>query len=310
MPRSKPPAEPRSVRDYVRWAEKRFTQARLYFGHGTDNARDEAAWLVASTLAIPFADLDSQADRAVTAGEGGKLRTLVEQRIATRKPLAYLLHEAWFAGHRFYVDERVLVPRSLIGDFLPERFRPWIETARVTHILDLCTGSGCIAIAAALAFPGARVDATDLSADALAVARLNVEHYRLAARIELVQSDLFDGLAGRAYDLILTNPPYVDARDMATLPREYRHEPELALASGASGLDAIVRILAAAPAHLTAHGVLVAEVGNSCTVLARRFPQVPFHWLTAASGDESVFVLTRAELLQHAERWHAALRQP
>jgi ribosomal protein L3 glutamine methyltransferase len=178
----------------------------------------------------------------------------------------------------------------------------------VQRILDLCTGSGCIAIAAALAFPGAQVEAADISADALAVARTNVDHYRLGARIGLVQSDLFGNLSGRRYDLILTNPPYVDAHDMAALPPEYRHEPPLALASGRSGLDAILRILAAAPEYLAPEGHLVAEVGNSCVALTKRFPQVPFHWLTAASGDESVFLLARAEIARHADAFRAALR--
>jgi len=307
MPREPSSSELRTVRDVVLWAERRFKGARLYYGHGTDNARDEAAWLVASSLAIPFQELDAQAGRELKDSERGKICALTEERIRTRKPLAYLLHEAWFAGQRYYVDERVIVPRSLIGDFLPERFRPWVRPERVVRILDLCTGSGCIAIAAALAFPQARVDAADLSPDALAVARINVEQHGLTDRIELVQSDLFAALGGRHYDLILTNPPYVDARDMATLPPEYRHEPVLALASGTTGLDAIVRILAAAPAHLTDDGVLVAEVGNSCTALARRFPEIPFHWLTAASGDESVFLLTRDELARGAPRFQAAL---
>jgi ribosomal protein L3 glutamine methyltransferase len=299
MPKSKA-SEPRTVRDFVLWAEDRFDAAGLYFGHGTDNARDEAVWLVAATLQIPFAELEARVERTLTEPEARLVRERVEARIATRKPLAYLLHEAWFAGHRFYVDERVIVPRSLIGEFIHDEFRPWIDPRGVTRILDLCTGSGCIAIAAALAFREAEVDATDISRDALAVAERNVDHYHLRARVHLVRSDLFTGLAGRTYDLILTNPPYVDADDMAALPAEYRHEPELALASGPSGLDAIIRILAAAPAHLNPGGALIAEVGNSCVALAARFPQVPFIWLTSASGDESVFLLGAEDLARHA----------
>lgn len=306
MPKRKSPAEPRTLRDFVLWAERRFEQARLYFGHGTDNARDEAAWLAASVLEIPFDALDASAGRVLTATELDQLRALAEARIATRKPLAYLLHEAWFAGHKFYVDERVLVPRSLIGEFIPGQFQPWVEPARVTRILDLCTGSGCIAIAAALAFPAAQVDAVDISPEALAVARTNVERFRLNARVRLVQSDLFAQLAGDRYDLILTNPPYVDARDMATLPLEYRHEPALALASGKTGLDAMVQILKEAPAHLNAHGILIAEVGNSCVLLRRILPKVPFTWLTAASGDDSVFLLDRAKLVQYAATFREA----
>jgi ribosomal protein L3 glutamine methyltransferase len=299
---------PRSVRDYIFWAERRFNQARLYYGHGTDNARDEAVWLVTTALHIPFDGLDAQAGRLLDATEQTTIRDLVEVRVRTRKPLAYLLHEAWFAGLKFYVDERVIVPRSLIGDFIHEQFQPWIDPARVQHVLDLCTGSGCIAIAAAHAFPQAQVDGAELSADALAVARINVEQHGLGARVQLVQSDLFANLAGRRYDLILTNPPYVDVADMATLPAEYQHEPTLALASGEQGLDAIVHILAHARAHLNPGGALVAEVGNSHVALAERFPDVPFVWLTSASGDESVFLLSAEDLGQHAARFAAALR--
>jgi ribosomal protein L3 glutamine methyltransferase len=301
-------SEPRTVRDFVLWAEGRFDAAGLYFGHGTDNARDEAAWLVAATLHIPFADLDTQVDRVLTESEARLVRERAEARIATRKPLAYLLHEAWFAGHRFYVDERVIVPRSLIGEFIHDEFRPWIDPQGVTRVLDLCTGSGCIAIAAALAFPEADVDAADISRDALAVAERNVEHYHLRGRVHLVPSDLFTALAGRTYDLILTNPPYVDADDMARLPAEYRHEPELALASGLSGLDAIIRILADAPAHLNPGGALIAEVGNSCVALTARFPQVPFVWLTSAAGDESVFLLSAGDLARHARLFQASVK--
>jgi ribosomal protein L3 glutamine methyltransferase len=295
--------EPRTVRDFILWAERRFDKAGLYFGHGTDNARDEAVWLVIATLHIPYDGLDAQADRQLNAAEQQAMRALIETRIDTRKPLAYLLHEAWFAGLKFYVDEHVIVPRSLIGDFIPERFQPWVDPARVHRILDLCTGSGCIAIAAARAFPQAQVDAVDISTDALAVARINVERYGLGARVQLVQSDLYRGLAGQRYDLILTNPPYVDAADMAALPAEYRHEPALALASGEHGLDAILHILAHAPAHLNPGGTLVAEVGNSHAALAARFPEVPFVWLTSASGDESVFLLSAEELGRHAGRF-------
>jgi ribosomal protein L3 glutamine methyltransferase len=306
MPPANVPTDPHSVRDFVLWAEQRFQQARLYFGHGTDNARDEAAWLVASTMAIPFAELDARAEYRLTSAEADSIRSRVEARVTTRKPLAYLLQEAWFAGLKFYVDERVIVPRSLIGDFLPERFQPWVRPAQVHRLLDLCTGSGCIAIAAALAFPEAQVEAADISSEALAVARINVEAHGLDARVTLIQSDLFSELQGRRYDLILTNPPYVEARDMASLPTEYRHEPELALASGPSGLDAIIRILAVAADHLNPHGLLIAEVGNSCLPLQQRFPQVRFVWLTAASGDESVFLLGREELTRHAARFRAA----
>ena len=309
MSNKKPPSasvEPRSVRDFIYLIERRFAKAKLYFGHGTANARDEAAWLVASVLDIPFAGLDAHAERVLTEPERKSVLDLAETRIAARKPLAYLLHEAWFAGLKFYVDERVIVPRSLIGEFINEQFQPWINAARTQRILDLCTGSGCIAIAAALAFPHAQVDGADISDDALEVARINVERHRLGARVQLVQSDLFQGLAGRHYDLILSNPPYVDAPDMAALPAEYRHEPALALASGEHGLNAIVRILGAAAAHLNPDGALIAEVGNSCTALQQHFPDVAFVWLTGDSGDESVFLLSAAELARHAARFRTA----
>lgn len=297
----------RTLRDFILQAEQRFRRARLYFGHGTDNARDEAAWLLSSVLAIPFAELDTQAQRPLTDSERKALNDLAETRIVTRKPLAYLLHEAWFAGLKFYVDERVLVPRSLTAEFIRERFQPWVDARRVRRILDLCTGSGCIAIAAAMAFPDAEVDAADISSDALEVARINIHQHQLVERVHPIQSDLFGALGGRRYDLIVTNPPYVDRADMAALPKEYRHEPSLALASGELGLDAIVQILARAALHINPEGVLVAEVGNSCTALRKNFPDVPFKWLATASGDESVFLLTAAQLSKYAARFACSL---
>lgn len=300
--------QPHTLRDFILGTEQRFRKAKLYFGHGTDNARDEAAWLASSALAIPFGELDAHAERTLTEPELKTLSELAERRINTRKPLAYLLHEAWFAGLKFYVDERVLVPRSLTGDFIRDRFQPWVDARRVRRILDLCTGSGCIAIAAALTFPDAQVDAADISSDALDVARINIRQHQLIERVHPIQSDLFQALAGRHYDLIITNPPYVDRADMAALPKEYRHEPSLALASGELGLDAIVQILAHAAQHLNPEGVLIAEVGNSCTALQKTFSDVPFKWLTAASGDESVFLLTAAQLEKHAARFASALK--
>ena len=306
MPKSSAAATP-TLREFLLSAEKLFLNAQLYFGHGTDNARDEAAWLTCSALAIAFDALQAHAERKLTASEFKTLSELTEARVRTRKPLAYLLHEAWFAGLKFYVDERVLVPRSLIGDFMHEQFQPWVNAARVERILDLCTGSGCIGIAAARAFPQAQVDVSDISTDALDVAGINIHQHSLVERVHPIQSDLFQGLADRRYDLIITNPPYVDAADMASLPEEYRHEPALALASGERGLNTIVRILAQAPRHLNPDGVLIAEVGNSCTLLQQTFAQVPFMWMTCASGDESVFMLTAAQLNRHANSFAAAL---
>jgi ribosomal protein L3 glutamine methyltransferase len=285
-----------TLREHVLWAEKRFEQAKLYFGHGTDNARDEAAWLAMHVTQIPHEQLDAEAGRALTAAQSIAFKQLAEQRIATRKPLAYLLHEAWFAGLSFYVDERVIVPRSILGEFMEDAFGSWVKPGTVRRILDLCTGSGCIAIAAARAFPQAQVVAADISTDALAVAAINVERHGLKPRVRLVHSDLFAALRGERYDLILTNPPYVDARDMASLPAEYQHEPELALASGTSGLDAILKILAEAADHLTEDGMLIAEVGNSHVALRKHMPALT--WLRSPSGDESVFLVRRKMLEQ------------
>ena len=295
MPKPVSQPTPHNLREHVLWAEARFEQAKLFFGHGTDNARDEAAWLAMHVLQLPHEQLDTEADRVFTPGQSANFRQLAEQRIATRKPLAYLIHEAWFAGLAFYVDERVIVPRSILGEFMPDAFRPWLNPATVKRILDLCTGSGCIAIAAARAFPQARVDAVDISKDALAIAAINVERHAQRDRVRLIQSDLFAALADECYDLILSNPPYVDARDMAALPAEYQHEPALALASGSAGLDAILKILAEATEHLTEEGVLIAEVGNSHVALRKRLPG-KLTWLRSPSGDESVFLVRRKTL--------------
>jgi ribosomal protein L3 glutamine methyltransferase len=291
---------PATVRDWILRAERRLRRARLHYGHGTDHPRDEAAWLVAHAIGVAPARLAARLHRPVTAAQTERVRALVGARIATRQPLAYLLREAWLAGLRFYVDERVLVPRSLLAEFIGERFRPWIEPARVRRVLDLGTGSGCLAIACARAFPRARVDAVDVSAAALAVARINVRRHRLARRLRLIRSDLFERLSGRRYDLIVSNPPYVSAREMKRLPAEYRHEPPLALAAGREGLDVLTRILAEAGRRLNPGGLLVAETGASRAALARRFPRLPFVWLASAGGDESVFLLAAEALARPA----------
>lgn len=301
---------PHTIRDHVLSAERRFQAAGLYFGHGTDNARDEAAWLVCAALNIESAYLDAELEREPTPDERQKILDLVEARIATRKPLAYLLHEAWFAGLRFYVDERVLVPRSLLGEFILERFQPWIDPQRVRLALDLCTGSGCIAVALARAFPEARIDAADISEAALAVARINIAAHGLEDRVRAVHSDLFAGLGSEHYDLIVTNPPYVDAADLANLPAEFQREPRRALAAGRHGLDVINRILAQAADRLTPDGILVAEVGNSCTALQAAFPAVAFTWLTDSAGDESVFLLGAEDLARHQPLFAAGLKNP
>lgn len=285
-----------TVAETIRALARRFRHARLYFGHGTETAQDEAAWLVGHVLRVAPDRLAGRLNKPIPPAAQKKIDVLATARIRTRRPLAYLLKEAWFAGREFYVDERVIVPRSLTGEFIAEQFQPWIDANRVRRILDLCTGSGCMAIACALAFPKARVDAADISTEALAVARINVKRHRLGRRVVLRQADLFKSLEGRKYDIIVTNPPYVARAEMKTLPREYRHEPELALVSGPQGLDAITRILADAGKHLNPGGILVGEVGNSAEALQRKFPAVPFVWLTTSSGDESVFLLTAEEL--------------
>ncbi|MHB8744423.1 MAG: 50S ribosomal protein L3 N(5)-glutamine methyltransferase [Sulfuricaulis sp.] len=291
---------PRTVSDFIRWAESRFTQAGLYFGHGTDNALDEAAWLVGAALQLAPPELDEHLNDALAPTQQQAIRALTETRIATRKPLAYLLKQAWFAGLKFYVDERVIVPRSLTAEFIVARFQPWIDPGRVLRILDLCTGSGCMAIALAVAFPQARVDAADISADAIAVAHINVESHGMRERVRLIRSDLFSALPDECYDLIVTNPPYVAQAEMETLPPEYRHEPALALASGTHGLDAMTGILAGSVAHLNHGGILVAEVGNSAVTLQDKFPAIPFTWITTSTEDDSVFLLTQKQLQQHA----------
>ncbi len=303
-----------TVRELLAGGVERFERAELSYGHGTTNASDEAAWLVLHALGLPPSDLEPHLERRVTAAEARKVRALLERRVRTRKPAAYLINEAWLGPHRFYVDERVIVPRSYIFELLENGVRLDFEPVPflVEHqrkkgtgsksnltpfsILDLCTGSGCLAILAALAFPGARVDAADISRDALDVARRNVADYRLGKRIRLVQSDLFSALAGRAYDLILTNPPYVKAASMRTLPEEYRKEPRLALASGADGLEHARAILAGARAHLAPGGLLVMEIGHNRRALERAFPDTPFHWPKTSGGRGFVLTLERGEL--------------
>jgi len=286
-----------TVRSLVLDAAARLEEAGVAFGHGTTNAIDEAAWLVLHSLGLPVSELGPYLDLAVDAGRAKAAKALVAKRIRTRKPAAYLLKEAWLGPHRFYVDERVIVPRSFIAELLRPRLVPWIKDAsRVRNVLDLCTGSGCLAILAALAFPKASVDAADLSRDALAVARKNVAAYRLDKRVHLVQSDLFGALAGRTYDVIVSNPPYVTAASMKRLPEEYLREPEMALASGRDGLAHTRTILAQAKAHLAPGGLLVVEIGHNRKALERAFPKLAFHWPTVSAGPGFVFVLRREDL--------------
>lgn len=292
-----------TLRDYLRWAISRFNEAGLYYGHGTDNAWDEAVALILHTLHLPHDINPQMLDAKLTLAEREGLYKILRRRIDERVPLAYLTNEMWFAQMPFYVDERVLVPRSPIAELIENQFQPWIEADSVHSILDLCTGSGCIAIACANYFPDAQVDAADISHDALAVAKINVLKHKLEDQVKLYQGDLFKPLGDKKYDLIVSNPPYVDAEDMASLPKEFRHEPELGLAAGALGLDIVIQILKQAIKHLNPNGILVVEVGNSEHALADAFPDVPFTWLEFQRGDGGVFLLTAEQLQEINYVW-------
>jgi ribosomal protein L3 glutamine methyltransferase len=276
--------------------QRRLKRAGVFYGHGTDNALDEAAALVYHVMKLSHGDAPRVASRRSTAAQRERIDELTRERIERRMPLAYLTHEAWFAGLPFYVDERVLVPRSAIAELVERRFTPWIEVSRVRRVLDMGTGSGCIALAVAKAFPRARVDAVDVDAGALEVAAINRRRLRLTRRVRLIESDHFAALSGSSYDIIVSNPPYVGEREMRGLPREYGHEPKLALASGREGLDSVAIILREARTHLRPLGLLVVEVGNTERALARAYPRVPFTWLDFERGGGGVFVLTREQL--------------
>lgn len=296
-----------TVRDYIRWATSRFNQARLHFGHGSTTALDEAAALVLHTLHLPY-DLADTYLSAVLAGEERRaVANIVERRINERIPAAYLTHEAIFAGLPFYVDERVLVPRSPIAELIAQHFSPWIYEDDVSAILDLCTGSACIAIACALAFPDADVDAVDVSEDALAVAEINIAKHQLEDIVRLYRSDLFNGLPANRYDIIVSNPPYVSLDEWQRLPTEFHAEPALGFKGGESGLDLVLRILADADDFLTEQGILVVEVGSSAQTLQDLCPEVPFYWLDFERGGDGVFLLTAEQVNQYHEVFLTAL---
>ena len=283
-------------KDFVRWGASAFNRAGLHFEHGTANAVDEALTLVLHALSLSHDIPQWLLDGRLTAAEKQAVYGLLRRRVEERKPYAYITNRARFAGLDFYVDERVLVPRSPIGELIEAGFEPWIEPGRVGRVLDLCTGSGCIAIACAYAFGDAAVDGTDISQDALAVAGINVEKLHVSDRVLLHKADVFQGLAPAPYDIIVSNPPYVDAEDMATLPDEHKYEPSLGLAAGGDGLDIVRRILSGAREYLAEDGILVVEVGNSRWALEEAYPDVPFTWLEFERGQAEVFMLTSAQV--------------
>ncbi len=287
----------RTLRDLLRHAVTRFNTKKLFFGHGSDNAYDEAAYLLLSTLQLPLDRLEPFLDARLTDTEITTLLSLIERRAEERVPVAYLTHEALLGDYRFYVDERVIVPRSFIAELIPEQFQPWIvDPDEVANVLELCTGSGCLAIMLADAFPNAQIDAVDLSTDALAVAKKNVDDYELQDRIALIHSDLYDAVPKKHYDLIVTNPPYVNSASMARLPAEYRNEPQMALAGGDDGMDLVRRIVAGAKERLTPNGVLVVEIGNEFDYAEAAFAGLELTWLSTSAGDEAVFLLTADQL--------------
>jgi ribosomal protein L3 glutamine methyltransferase len=290
------PASKVTVRALIERGAQRLDRAGVFFGHGTDNAWDDAAALVWHALRLPDQVTPRTYGRAVTRAGQAKVEALIERRIRERIPAVYLTGQTWFAGMPFNVDPRVLIPRSPIAELIERHFEPWIEAARVKGILDIGTGSGCIAIACAAAFPKAKVDGADLSPEALEVAATNVRRHRLGRRVRLVISNHFSGLPGKTYDIIVSNPPYVGAQEMRSLPPEYRHEPRLALAAGKSGLDSVKVILSEAGRHLRSGGLLVVEVGNTETAVRRAFPQLPFTWLDFERGGGGVFLLTAEQL--------------
>jgi ribosomal protein L3 glutamine methyltransferase len=299
-----------TIGDYLRFATSEFNQAELFFGHGTNNAWHEAITLVMYALNLPKELSEQVFNCRLTSNEKSAVLALIERRIVEQLPAAYLTNHAQFVGLPFYVDERVLVPRSPIGELIEQYFSPsFSQESPPNRILDLCTGSGCIAIACAVAFPEAEVDALDLSVDALNVAQINIENHGLTEQVIPIQSDVFSGVEGQKYDLIVTNPPYVDQEDVDALPQEYLHEPEMGLGSGFDGLDIVREILAQAASHLNDDGVLICEVGNSQIHVENVYPQVPFNWLTFENGGHGVFLLTKEQLTKHANSFTQAFEQ-
>jgi ribosomal protein L3 glutamine methyltransferase len=296
-------AQTKTIGEMLEYGQKLFEQSDIYFGHGTDNAWDEAVYLLSSVLRMPPDADRSLLDNSVSADDEEKITALYQRRIDERVPAPYITKQAWFCTLPFYVDERVIVPRSPIAELIYNQFQPWC-TESPKKILDLCTGSGCIGIACAYAFERAQVVLSDISPEALEVTAINIQQHDLESRVTAIESDLFSSFessANNSFDLIVSNPPYVDADDLAQMPDEYSHEPDLALASGDDGLDFTRRLLREAANYLTEQGVLIVEVGNSSVALEKAFPQVPFTWLEFSEGDGGVFVLTRTQLRQYAD---------
>lgn len=291
-----------TLQDVIRWTVSRFNAAQLFYGHGTDNAWDEAVQLVLPSLYLPLDVPPHVLSSRLTSSERLRVIERVVKRINDKTPTAYLTNQAWFCGLEFYVDDNVLIPRSPIGELIQNQFQPWL-TQEPERILDLCTGSGCIAIACAYAYPDAEVDAVDISEPALEVAERNIQDHGLEQQVFPLRSDLLSGLANTQYDLIVTNPPYVDQEDMDSLPDEFRHEPELGLAAGSDGLKLVRRILANAPNHLTENGILICEVGNSMVHMMDQYPGIPFTWIEFEQGGHGVFMLTRQQLLDCADQF-------
>jgi ribosomal protein L3 glutamine methyltransferase len=286
-----------TIRDWLRFAVSQFESSDIFYGHGTDNAYDEAVWLVMSALHLPMDTLNNFFDARLTMQERNKLASLLEQRVSQHTPTAYLVKEAWLQGLKFYVDERVLIPRSFIAELLNDDLSPWIEFPElIESAADICTGSGCLGILLASAFPNAAVDVVDISPDALDVAKINIANYGLEEQITAIQSDMFSALQGKKYDVIISNPPYVDAPSMATLPAEYRNEPQIALGSGTDGLDHTHTLLREAAHYLNDNGILIVEIGHNREALEAAYPHMVFTWLEVSSGNEFVFLLTKSQL--------------
>lgn len=288
-----------TIRDWLRFAVSQFEASDIFYGHGTDNSYDEAVWLVMGALHLPHDTLNNFLDAKLTNSERNKLASFVEQRVTKHTPTAYLLKEAWLQGFKFYVDERVLIPRSFIAELLVnDGLQPWIEFPElINNAVDICTGSGCLGVLLADAYPEATIDVIDISQDAIDVCNINIKNYGLEDRITAIKSDMFSQLKGKQYDLIISNPPYVDAPSMAALPAEYRNEPQLALGSGDAGLDHTHTILREAAKYLTEDGILIVEIGHNRDALIEAYPDLPFTWLEVSSGDEFVFLLTRDQLV-------------